>query len=72
MGCCGRPNVRDAKANYYEKYAYLNSHQKAKQLAISGSQCDTCSALTMSDAENKCTVCGNSKNKEEVEKPKGG
>ncbi len=68
MGCCGRPNNRAGKggtASYYERYAYLNSHQRAKQAQLVGSKCETCDALTMSNADNNCTVCGNSKLKVE-------
>ena len=62
--CCGRPNNRAGKgspASYYERYAYLSSHQRAQQIKLVGSKCDACDALTMSDTDNKCTVCGNSK-----------
>lgn len=62
--CCGRPNNRANKggaASYYERYAYLSSHQRAKQLEVSGSKCTTCDALTMTSEEGKCTVCGTSK-----------
>ena len=59
--CCGRPNNRQKKsgsAGYYEKYAYLSSHQKEQQVKVSGSKCESCDALTMGDP---CTVCGNPK-----------
>lgn len=68
MGCCGRPNNRIGKggpSSYYERYAYLNSHQRAKQVQLVGSKCETCDALTMSDTDNNCTVCGNTKLKAE-------
>lgn len=70
MGCCGRPNNRAQKgsggeADYYARYAYLNSSQRAKQTELVGSKCKNCDALTMSDAESKCTVCGNPKEKKE-------
>jgi len=71
MGCCGRPDNRAGKggpAAYYERYAYLNSHQKAKQLALVGSKCTTCDALTMSDAEGNCTVCGSPKTQQVEDK----
>jgi hypothetical protein len=62
MGCCGRPDNRANKggaAGYYERYAYLSSHQRSKQVEVTGaSQCTTCSAYTMGDP---CAVCGNTK-----------
>ena len=64
MACCGRPNNRankldknDAEA-YYERFAYLSSHQKAQQLQLVGSQCTSCAALTVGDP---CSVCGEPK-----------
>ena len=71
MGCCGRPDNRANKggaAGYYERYAYLSSHQRAKQLELSGSKCKTCDALTMGDP---CTICGAKKTKPEVEAKEG-
>jgi uncharacterized paraquat-inducible protein A len=59
--CCGRPDNRANKKgakDYYERYAYLSSHQRAQQAELVGSKCPTCDALTMSDQENKCTICG--------------
>jgi recombinational DNA repair protein RecR len=65
MGCCGRPNNRRQKSNnnknYYDRYAYLNSSQRAKQLQQQGSTCKTCAALTMGDP---CAVCGQVKNQD--------
>ena len=66
--CCGRPNNRSRKnrdTEYYSRYAYLDSHQKAKQLASQGSKCDNCNALTVGDP---CAVCQQVKvlKKEEV------
>ena len=61
MPCCGRPDNRQRKsgaAGYYDRYTYLNSHQRAQQLKVSGSKCEHCDALTVGDP---CTVCGNSK-----------
>lgn len=66
MPCCGRTNNRKKKSNnksYYDRYAYLNSHQRAKQTQLQGSNCKNCGALTMGDP---CAVCGQVKqNKEE-------
>jgi recombinational DNA repair protein RecR len=68
MGCCGRPNNRRQKSNnnqsYYDRYAYLNSSQRAKQLQQQGSTCKTCAALTMGDP---CAVCGQVKNQDKEE-----
>lgn len=63
MPCCGRADNRANKgeAAYYARYAYLSKEQKARQLALIGSRCDKCDAITSSDSENKCTVCGDSK-----------
>ncbi len=65
-GCCGRPSNNAAKgageANYYERFAYLSSHQKEKQAAMSGSKCMTCDAYTMGDP---CAVCGDTKTEKE-------
>ena len=62
MGCCGRPDNRANKggaSGYYERYAYLSSHQRSQQVeAAGGSKCATCDAYTMSDP---CAVCGNPK-----------
>ncbi len=70
-GCCGRPDNRANKkgpAGYYERYAYLSSHQRAKQVELSGSKCPTCDALTMGDP---CTVCGTKKTGVQVEAKEG-
>jgi hypothetical protein len=70
MGCCGRPDNRvntKGAAGYYERYAYLSSHQRAKQAELSGSKCLTCDALTLGDP---CTVCGTSKTKSQDEETK--
>ncbi len=67
MPCCGRPNNRKQKSNnkdYYSRYAYLNSHQKAAQAQQSGSTCTNCAALTMGDP---CVVCGQVKNQSKEE-----
>jgi recombinational DNA repair protein RecR len=71
MGCCGRPNNRANKvggaANYYNKYAYLSSHQleQAQKTVGDISKCDNCDALTAGDP---CTICLNPKiQKEEQE-----
>jgi recombinational DNA repair protein RecR len=66
MPCCGKPNNRAKKgaAEYYARYAYLSSHQRAKQLEIAGSKCKTCDALTAGDP---CSICGNSKQSEQKE-----
>jgi hypothetical protein len=62
MPCCGRPNNRPQKDNgakdYYARYAYLNHHQKAQQLAAVGTKCPACDALTVGDP---CSVCNNPK-----------
>ena len=60
MPCCGRPDNRAAKteAEYYQRYAYLSKEQRARQLALSGSKCASCDALTLGDP---CAVCGKSK-----------
>ena len=62
MGCCGRPDNRANKggaSNYYERYAFLSSHQRSQQVQASGgSKCVSCDAYTMGDP---CAVCGNSK-----------
>ena len=64
MGCCGRANNNASKgaAGYYERYAFLSSPQRAKQLEIAGSSCSTCTAITVGDP---CSVCGNPKSQEE-------
>ncbi len=67
MGCCGRPDNRRQKSNnksYYDRYAYLNSNQRAKQLQQKGSSCKNCAALTMGDP---CAVCGQVKNQDKEE-----
>jgi len=63
MPCCGRANNNANKgaAGYYERYAFLSSAQKEKQLQIAGNNCVTCSAITVGDP---CSVCGNPKNEE--------
>ena len=61
-GCCGRPDNRAGKKgqrSYYDRYAYLSSHQRAKQVELGGSKCTSCDAITMG---NPCTTCGASKN----------
>jgi len=62
MGCCGRPDNRANKggnaAEYYARYAYLSSHQRAQQAELVGSKCSSCDALTMGDP---CTICGTNK-----------
>lgn len=67
MPCCGRPNNRTTKgeASYYERYAYLSKEQRARQLELIGSKCPSCDALTVSDAQNNCTVCGQTKSPKE-------
>jgi recombinational DNA repair protein RecR len=70
MGCCGRPNNRQNKegaSGYYQKYAYLSSHQREQAEKIVGQmgKCIPCDALTMGDP---CTICGKPKTtKEEQE-----
>ena len=71
-GCCGRPDNRANKggeSGYYARYAYLSSHQRAKQAELSGSKCTNCDALTMGDP---CTICGANKTKPEIEEAKEG
>lgn len=68
MGCCGRPDNRANKqgaAGYYQKYAYLSSHQREQAEKIVGKigKCEECDALTMG---NPCTICGNPKKEEEA------
>lgn len=67
MPCCGRANNNTSKgaAGYYERYAFLTGAQKEKQLKIAGSNCSTCTAITVGDP---CSVCGNKKNSEEATK----
>ena len=72
-GCCGRPNNRANKkgggeADYYARYAYLSSHQRARQAELVGSKCTTCDALTMGDP---CSICGTSKTTPTEEKKEG-
>ena len=72
MGCCGRPDNRSNKggpAAYYERYAYLSSHQRAKQAELVGSKCKSCDALTMGDP---CTICGAKKTKFQEQETKEG
>jgi hypothetical protein len=67
MGCCGRPNNRANKkgaAGYYERYAYLSSHQRQKQAELGITYCKTCSAYTSGDP---CAVCGTPKQKAKEE-----
>lgn len=64
MACCGRPDPRNKKSSeqlYYERYGYLSRAQKNRHAEIAGSKCTHCDALTISDVENKCTVCNNPK-----------
>jgi len=64
-GCCGRPNNRAAKeGNYYERFAYLSSHQKQVQADTVGTTCPTCDAITLG---NPCQVCGNPKDQPKAE-----
>lgn len=70
MSCCGRPNNRTKKegaASYYQKYAYLSGNQKQSADKLLGqiSKCITCDALTYSDDQQACTVCGDQKKVEE-------
>jgi len=64
MPCCGRANNRRQKSvnkeGYYDRYTYLNSHQRARQQQQS-SNCKNCAALTVGDP---CAVCGQVKNQE--------
>lgn len=72
MGCCGRPDNRANKggaAGYYERYAYLSSHQRAQQAELIGSKCSDCDALTMGDP---CSICGKKKTTPETEEAKEG
>jgi recombinational DNA repair protein RecR len=67
MGCCGRPDNRANKqgaAGYYQKYAYLSTHQRKQAEKVVGQigRCESCDALTIGDP---CTVCGNPKAKKE-------
>ena len=69
MGCCGRPDNRQNKGakEYYQKYAYLSSHQQEQAEKLMGTiaKCTDCDALTMGDP---CTICGQPKSiKEEQE-----
>lgn len=61
--CCGRPNNNASKgeAGYYERYAFLSSAQRERQLKVSGSSCSTCDAITTSDKQNRCQICGQNK-----------
>ena len=70
MNCCGRPNNRAAKeGNYYERFAYLSSHQKQVQAETVGTTCSTCDAITLSapGSDNRCALCGNPKEQPKVE-----
>lgn len=67
MPCCGRPDNRQNKggsAEYYKKYAYLSSHQRAEAEKLIGQigMCASCDALTMGDP---CTICGKPKSPKE-------
>ncbi len=69
MGCCGRPDNRQNKGakEYYQKYAYLSSHQQEQAEKLMGTiaKCVSCDALTMGDP---CVICGQPKSiKEEQE-----
>jgi len=69
MGCCGRPDNRQNKGakEYYQKYAYLSSHQQEQAEKLMGTiaKCESCDALTMGDP---CVICGQPKSiKEEQE-----
>lgn len=67
MGCCGRPDNRNKKsgeAGYYERYAYLNSHQRKRQADLGISTCKKCDAYTAGDP---CSICGNPKQKAKEE-----
>ena len=64
MGCCGRPDSRAVKENYYERFAYLTNQQKRTQAETVGTSCPTCDAITLGEP---CSVCGNPKNKPKVE-----
>lgn len=59
MGCCGRPDNRTVKGNYYDRFAYLTKHQRQMQAETVGTSCPTCDAITLGDP---CKVCGNPKN----------
>lgn len=66
MPCCGRPDNRANKegaAGYYQKYAYLSGAQRqaAEKLLGQISKCDSCDALTYSNEDNHCLVCGSAK-----------
>ncbi len=70
-GCCGRPDNRVNKggaADYYSRYAYLSSHQRAKQVETAGSKCASCDAITAGDP---CTICGITKTKPQGEVKEG-
>ena len=71
MPCCGRPDNRatGGEGAYYERYAYLSSHKRAKQIELAGSKCEKCDALTMGDP---CTICGAKKTKPETQEAKEG
>lgn len=65
-GCCGRPDNRNQKSsakNYFDRYAYMSSHQlKLKEKMVgAGSKCSKCDAITVGDP---CNVCGGVKVKE--------
>ena len=73
MSCCGRPDNRVSKggspAEYYARYAYLSSHQRAQQAELGASKCEACSALTMGDP---CGICGAKKTQPQIEAEKEG
>lgn len=64
MGCCGRPDNRQNKGakEYYQKYAYLSSHQQEQAEKLMGTiaKCENCDALTMT-SNNNCVICGKPK-----------
>ncbi len=62
--CCGRPNNRASKdVNYYNRFAYLSSHQRElAQKAGALGKCNYCDALTSGEP---CSICGNPKVKKE-------
>jgi hypothetical protein len=73
MPCCGRPNNRAQKggtqAEYLARYAYLSSHQRAQQVELGASKCESCDALTMGDP---CGTCGAKKTQPQAEATKEG
>lgn len=61
--CCGRRNVRGqpGAAEYYQRYGYLTKQQIAEKEKLLGTNCPSCAALTVSNADGACSVCGNQK-----------